>query len=169
MITIANVNNQLKVTNDSSVEYYSFNDIKSVSTYYSPTAKYSTTSGESFVVINFINENRNSSLKLQFSLINPSLGFANAEAVVNSISSWMSGAGASANRTPYMLRSTTTGTITGAYSVSISNVGAADATVLSSTLKASETVNFDAGAIGNVLGNVAYTATGTELLIIYIK
>jgi hypothetical protein len=169
MITIENVNNQLKITRDTVVEFYSFNDIKSVTPYYSPVVKFSSTSGQSYVIINFINENRNSSLRLPFKEINPSLGYANPEAVVAAISSWMSGAGASANRTPYMLRSTTTGTITGAYSVSISNVGAADATVLSSTLKASETVNFDAGAIGNVLGNVAYTATGTELLIIYIK
>lgn len=169
MITVQNVNNQLKVTNDSSVEYYSFDDIKSVSTYYSPTAKYSTTSGESFVVINFINENRNSSLKLQFSLINPALGFANAEAVVNSISSWISGSGAAANRTAFMSRETTSGTIANAYSASFSNVGAANATVLGAILKPSETVNFDAGDIGNILGNIAYIATGTELLIIYIK
>lgn len=169
MITIANVNNQLKVTKNSSVEYYSFDDIKSVSTYYSPTVKYSTTSGKSFVVINFINENRNSSLKLQFSLIDPALGYTSAEAVVAAISSWISGSGAAANRTAFMTRATASGTIANAYSVSFSNVGTVNATVLGATLKPTETVNFDAGAIGNILGTIAYDGTGTELLIIYIK
>lgn len=73
-------------------------------------------------------------------------------------------------RTPTFLRPAgTSGTIpAGGYSMSFANVGTINATVGGITLKPGETMNFDAGAINNTLGSVAYNATGAggELLII---
>ena len=53
--------------------------------------------------------------------------------------------------------------------MSFASVGTADATVGSMTLKPGETLNFDAGALNNTLGAVAYdtlTNVGAELIII---
>jgi hypothetical protein len=73
-------------------------------------------------------------------------------------------------RVTNIVRSTTTGTVTaGKYSISIANVGAANGTVKGVILKPNETINFDAGALNNTLDAVAYVATGTEFLIIYIS
>jgi hypothetical protein len=72
-------------------------------------------------------------------------------------------------RTPTILRTSTNSSIAaGAYSVSFASVGTANATVGGQTLKPGETINFDAGAINNTLGAVAYdsSAVGAELLII---
>ena len=73
-------------------------------------------------------------------------------------------------RTPTMFRTTTTSpAITiGKKSVSISNVGTANGTVLGAVLKPGETVNFDAGAVNNTLSAIAYDATGTEFLVIHL-
>ena len=73
-------------------------------------------------------------------------------------------------RTPGILRATGAGSITVlVYDFSVSNVGAANGTLLGQTLKPGETVNFDGGAINNYYpaGTVTYDATGTEFLIIY--
>ena len=73
-------------------------------------------------------------------------------------------------RVTNILRVSTTGTITaGKYSASFANVGAANATVKGVVVKAGETINFDAGTLNNTLDAIAYDATGTELLIIYIS
>lgn len=72
--------------------------------------------------------------------------------------------------TPNLIRTTASGSIpSGSYSFTIANVGAADADILGGTdnLKAGETVSFDAGALNNTYGAIAYDATGTELLITY--
>jgi len=72
-------------------------------------------------------------------------------------------------RTPNIFRYTNSGTIAaGAYSMSIANVGTANATVKTITLKPGETVSFDAGTLNNTLAAVAYDATtsGAELLVI---
>lgn len=73
-------------------------------------------------------------------------------------------------RTPTMFRTTSAlpAIATGKKSVSISNVGSANGIVLGAVLKPGETVNFDAGAINNTLGVIAYDATGTEFLVIHI-
>jgi len=65
----------------------------------------------------------------------------------------------------------TTGHIeSGAFSVSFANVHAsANASVNGTTLKAGETINFNAGAIHNTLGRFDYVATGSELLIITLR
>ena len=73
-------------------------------------------------------------------------------------------------RTPNFLRPTgVSGTVAaGTFSMSLASVGTADATVGGITLKPGETLNFDAGAINNTLGAVAYSTTtaGAELIII---
>jgi len=55
------------------------------------------------------------------------------------------------------------------YSISFSNVGSADATVLGAILKPGETINFDAGSLNNTypVNTFDYDATGTELIIIF--
>jgi hypothetical protein len=86
--------------------------------------------------------------------------------VINSLT----GVTAGASRTTNILRPTTSGTITaGKRSASFSNVGTANATIKGVVLKPGETVNFDAGAINNTLDAIAYDATGSELLIIFIS
>ena len=73
-------------------------------------------------------------------------------------------------RTTNLLRVSTIGTIiAGKYSVSFANVGSANAIVKGVVIKAGETINFDAGTLNNTLDVIAYDATGTELLIIYIS
>ena len=73
-------------------------------------------------------------------------------------------------RTPNFLRpSGSLGTVTaGTFSMSFASVGTGNATVGGMTLKPGETINFDAGALNNTLGAVAYdtTATAAELIII---
>lgn len=77
--------------------------------------------------------------------------------------------GSSVQKNPTILRPTTSGTIAaGTNAVSIANVGAADGTVATITLKAGETINFDAGE-SNTLTSIAYDATGTTFLIITIS
>ena len=72
-------------------------------------------------------------------------------------------------RIPNFLRPTgVSGTIaTGTFSMSFASVGTANATVGGITLKPGETINFDAGALNNTLGAVAYdtTTAGAELII----
>lgn len=73
-------------------------------------------------------------------------------------------------RTPNFLRPTgVSGTIAaGTFSMSFASVGTANATVGGMILKPGETINFDAGALNNTLGAVAYSTTtaGAELIII---
>lgn len=74
-----------------------------------------------------------------------------------------------AQKTPNIFRYTNAGTIAaGTYSISIANVGTANATVKTVTLKPGETISFDGGAMNNTLAAVAYDATtaGAELLVI---
>lgn len=159
-MTIENVNNQLKITYDSgTIEYYSFSDIKSVSPYHA-------NNGESYAVINFINENRNSSLKLPLSLLT---AYSVIEDAVSDISIWLTGSGTAANRKGTFERPTADGEINDCYSFSIANVGSADGLVGGVTLKAGETISFDAGAVGNKIGKISYDATGTEFIIITVE
>ena len=59
-------------------------------------------------------------------------------------------------------------TLAGLNSLSIANVGTANGTVNSVTLKPGETISFDPGALNNTLQAVSYNATGTEFLIIAV-
>lgn len=75
-------------------------------------------------------------------------------------------------RTPGIIRPTTAGNVNTAsltfYSVSVANVGTADGTVLSVTIKPGEVLNFSGDALNNFFTSFAYDATGTEFLITYI-
>lgn len=94
------------------------------------------------------------------------------QTMANSISVALASNQAGVQRTPTFLRpANTSGTISaGTYSMSFANVGTINATVGGITLKPGETISFDAGAVNNTLGSVAYNATGAggELLIISI-
>jgi hypothetical protein len=75
-----------------------------------------------------------------------------------------------AARTPEFLRRSVAGTVNViTYSLSVSNVGAANGTFLGSTIKPGETLNFSADAVNNYFaaGMFSYDGTGTELIIIY--
>ena len=73
-------------------------------------------------------------------------------------------------RTSNFLRPTgVLGTIAaGTFSMSFASVGTGNATVGGIPLKPGETINFDAGALNNTLGAVAYSTVtaGAELIII---
>lgn len=92
------------------------------------------------------------------------------QSMANSISVALASDQAGVQRTPTFLRpANLSGTIpAGRYSMSFANVGTINATVGGITLKPGESISFDAGAINNTLGSVAYNATGAggELLII---
>jgi hypothetical protein len=183
MIQISNVNNQLVVTwANNLTDHYAFEDIKSVTPYTGP-------SGD-LIVINFINENRNSSLKIPFIQIDNQPSWTDVVVASAAISAWMdtsigSGLATEATlqsvenntkgvlRTAHMLRTTTSGNLSSVaseiYSVSVANVGSDDGTVLGATLKAGEIVNFDASSISHYFDDFAYDATGTEFIIIYVS
>jgi len=73
-------------------------------------------------------------------------------------------------RVPHYELSTSTGTtLSGAFSFSIANVGAAYGTISGSIIKPGVTVNFDAGALNNTLNSINYNATGTTFVITYIS
>lgn len=59
--------------------------------------------------------------------------------------------------------------IAGYNSVSIANVGTGNGTVKGVVIKPGETVTFNAGAVNNTLDAIAYSATGTEFLIVAIS
>jgi hypothetical protein len=69
----------------------------------------------------------------------------------------------------YSITSTTGSTTANVYSFSIANVGSAAGTVDGQSLPVGVTVNFDAGALNNTLGSLAYNATGTTFIITYVS
>lgn len=69
----------------------------------------------------------------------------------------------------YSITSASGSTLANVYSFSIANVGASAGTVDGQSLPAGVTVNFDAGALNNTLGSLAYNATGTTFIITYIS
>jgi hypothetical protein len=92
------------------------------------------------------------------------------QTMANSISVALASNQTGVARTPNFLRpSGSSGTVAaGTFSMSFASVGTANATVGGITLKPGEALNFDAGAINNTLGAVAYSTTtaGAELIII---
>jgi hypothetical protein len=190
MIQVSNLNNQLLVVWANNLgDTYAFQDIKSITPYTGP-------SGD-LIIINFINENRNSSLRIPFAEIDNQPTWTNVIVAAQDISSWMDAslvgglateatlqnvdsniAGILGNtdgvlRIANMLRTTASGNLSSLvsqiYSVSVANVGSADGTVLGATLKAGEIVNFDASSLNHYFNSFAYDATGTEFIIIYVS
>lgn len=183
MIEVNNTNNQLVVTwANNLTEYYAFEDMKSVTPYIGQTGE--------FIVINFINENRNSSLRLPYAEISNQPSWTTLIRAVEGISAWMDtsiGGGlateatlqqveintSGASRTPGIIRPTGAGNVNTVaatfYSVSVANVGAANGTVLGATIKQGEVLNFSADALNNYFTSFAYNASGTEFIIIFVS
>lgn len=191
MIQVTNSNNQLIVTYSNGLgTSYAFEDMKSITPYSGPSGQ--------FVVINFINENRDSSLKIPFAEINNQPTWLTVVDAALAISAWMDtsiGGGlateatlqsveantlATANNTSgvtrkaNMIRPTNTlGNVSSIssqfYSVSVANVGSADGAILTgTTIKPGEVLNFSADALNNYFTDFGYDATGTEFIIIFV-
>lgn len=190
MIQVTNVNNQLVITRANNlVEYYTFEDMKSVTPYVGQTGE--------FIIINFINENRNSSLRLPYAEISNQPSWTTLAIAVAAISAWMDtsiGGGLATEatllnvetntadivsnttaqvRNPKVIRPTSAGNINSLepkfYSVSVANVGLANGTVLGTTIKPGEILNFSADALNNYFDDFAYDASGTEFIITFIS
>jgi hypothetical protein len=75
-------------------------------------------------------------------------------------------------RTPGIIRPTGSGNVNSLasefFSVSVANVGSANGTVLGTTIKPGEVLNFSADSVNNYFTSFAYNATGTEFVIIYV-
>jgi hypothetical protein len=92
------------------------------------------------------------------------------EPMANSVSVTLASDQTGVARTPEFLRRSVAGTVNViTYSLSVSNVGAANGIFLGSTIKPGETLNFSADAVNNYFaaGMFSYDGTGTELIIIY--
>jgi hypothetical protein len=225
-IIVNNTDNQLNISINGVLDVYNVKTIKSVS-------RGVDASGNYYIAINFIANDKNNSLRINLSEVTSPVGWTNdvtgANAAIADIRNWLSeivevqiseandsilvygwdgavnrkiktdangelqvdilslpneGQQTMANsisvalasnqtgvaRTPTFLRPTgVSGTVAaGTFSMSFASVGTANATVGGITLKPGETLNFDAGAINNTLGAVAYNTTtaGAELIII---
>ena len=171
MIQITNTNNQLRIVDSGRIEFYKFEEITNVAWNRSAENGY-------YVLVTFDSEYF---LRIELSRIDNQPTWTNnlagAQAAVIQISIWMNTAVAAITalltavaRTPNFLRPTgASGTIAaGTFSMSFASVGTANATVGGMILKPGETINFDAGALNNTLGAVAYSTTtaGAELIII---
>jgi hypothetical protein len=179
MIQVTNTNSQLKITSSTLIEYYKYETFKGIS--------WALDSKGYYVVINFIANDKNNSLRLylvdidnQGSWTDDSVGAQNA---VETISAW-------ANKTfnvvtptnsrfPRIIRSTgaATTTIPGIqFSISFASTGTANAsiTVNGTTviLKPGETISYEANDPNIFLpGAFSYNTStaGSELLIIYVQ
>jgi|688.fasta_scaffold446123_2 hypothetical protein len=168
-----NTNNQLQLVEGINNEFYKFDTMKSFSINADANQDW-------YVIINFIANDKNNSLRLYVkNITNPSQPNTQpgALALLRIISGWASSNNMlSAARWPYILSTSTTGSISSeVYSFSIYNSGSAAGTVTLSgapsvSIPAGATVNFDAGGSGFKFygGSVVYNATGTTFLISYV-
>jgi hypothetical protein len=181
MYTVENSNGQLKLSYSNLIEFYQFPTFKSVS------FAFDTVRGNYYVSINFISNDKNNSLRLYLvDISNQGTWTDNvtgANNAVGAISSWISssiipsGAGASIKSNLLRVSSTTGTIIDKVRSISFANVGTANATVSADagvtfiTLKAGESISFDAGGINNFFAASNFrhntTTAGAELLIVY--
>lgn len=76
-------------------------------------------------------------------------------------------------RTPGIIRPTGPGNLNSIavnlFSVSVANVGLADGTILGTTIRPGEVLNFSGDALNNFFTSFAYDATGTEFVIIFVS
>ena len=181
MIQVTNTNSQLKITSSTLIEYYKYETFKGIS--------WAVDSKGYYVVINFIANDKNNSLRLylvdisnQGTWTNTSTGATQA---VNDIASWAGIASTSVTilpvvKIPTIIRSTGAGsTMIGANvnSISFSSTGTANATIqvngTAVILKPGETVSYDAGDVNNYMPTGVFyydtSLAGSELLIIYVS
>ena len=167
-------------------EYYSYSDIKSVS-------PYKNANGDFIIIFNFINESRDSTLRIPLALIDNQPTWTDVNLALTDIQNWMGACNSTgglateatlqnvlsdtniilsntspASRTANLRRYTNANSITRPYSFSIANVGAANGTVLTHTLKPNEIINYDAGALNNSFQVITFDATGTEFLVTWV-
>ena len=180
MYTVTNSNSQLKLTYSNITEFYEFPTFKSIS------SGFDTVRGNYYVSINFIANDKNNALRLYLVDISNQVTWTDTSAgvqqAVSDIATWagtvISPALSGVVRRSRTLRVTNTAMITDqVYSISMANVGTANATISSDagatyvTLKPNETISFDAGDVNNYFaaGSFGYNAStvGAELLIVY--
>jgi hypothetical protein len=174
MIQVTNTNSQLKITSSTLIEYYQYDTFKGIS--------WALDSKGYYVVINFIANDKNNSLRLYMSDIDNQVSWTDTvtgvSQAVNDISGWMASTGTvnpvGEQRSPNFNRlSGTTSVISPSVNrISFSSVGTANATVNGVVLKPGETINFDAGDPTNYFpaGNFSYNTTtpGAELIVLWI-
>lgn len=94
MIYIDNTSNQLNLKYDTRKDVYAFDSIKSVSFSWDANADY-------YVIINFIANDKNNSLRIYLKDVDPTLSWPNtfngASTAVNAIATWMDSANANVN------------------------------------------------------------------------
>ena len=181
MYTVTNSNNQLKLSYSNLIEYYEYDNFKSIS------SGFDTLRGNFYVSINFIANDKNNSLRLylvdisnQPSWTDDTIGAQNA---VEQISIWANSTISvvlpTNARVPRVIRSAGSGTtvLPGTqFAVSFASTGTANATItvngVSVILKPGETVSYDAGDPNIFIpGYFSYNTStaGSELLIIYVQ
>lgn len=193
MIAIADTTHgEMKLERNGVIEYYPYIDFKAVS-------PYKNSNGEYIIIINFINESRDSSLKIPLAQIVNQPTWTTIDVAVSAISIWMTSYGntsalateatlqsvdSSLNnvetftspglRTANARRFLNSNSIIKPYSFSIANVGAANGTILGPTggaciLQPGEIVNYDAGVLNNTFPDIFFNATGTEFLVTWVS
>lgn len=172
MATVSNVNNQFKFVNTNRTEFYQYPKLSNLTYVLNNDGNYYiqfTYEDDYFVKIKL------SDLTNQPTWTNT---YAGAEQAIADISLWIKQSAQSIigttdsgiTVTPSFTRSTSSGSLASAcYSLSVSNVGSANGTFLSETIKPGETLNFSAGAINNKYASntFSWNGAGTELIIIY--
>jgi hypothetical protein len=181
MYTVENSNGQLKLTYSNLVEYYEFPTFKSIS------SGFDTVRGNYYVIINFIANDKNNSLRLYLVDITNQADWTDtadgSKRAVDEISSWISSSiipslsGVSRSAFTKRVTGSTDQVIVKTYSISVASVGTANATVSSdggstfSVLKPGETVSYEAGGASNYFDAntfvIVTTTVGAEALIIY--
>ena len=170
MISVDNKGNALWITSPGSngtgwnKEFYQYSVIKSVS--WTKDSK-----DDYYVIINFIANDKNNSLRINLKNVNNQIYWTNDETgaytAVVEINAWMNPTTfVGAIRTPNIYNASVTGATTyGVYSVSIANVGAAAGTVNGATLPAGVTISFDGGAMNHQIDAINFDSNLTTFLI----
>jgi hypothetical protein len=181
MYSVLNKNGQLALAYSNSMEYYEFQTFKSVS------SALDTLTSRYYVSINFIDNDKNNSLRLYLSDIDNQATWTDtalgAQQAVDDISTWI--AAALVPSLSGTIRQAFTRRVAGStdiisdivYSISFASVGTGNALVSSdagstfSILKPGETISFSAGDINNYFEAdrfiVNTTALNAEILIVY--
>jgi hypothetical protein len=170
MISVDKFNNVLSITSPGAnglglnQEFYQFSVMKSVSWIKDSKDDY-------YVIINFIANDKNNSLRIKMGSVSNQLGWTNDESgayiAAYTMSQWMNPANVNGNiRTPTIYNASVTGaTSYGAYAVSIANVGAANGTVNGAILTPGTTINFDGGAMNHQIAIINFDSNLTTFLI----
>jgi len=171
MITVNNINNELSITSAGSngigysSDFYNYSSMKSVSWIKDSKDDY-------YVIINFIANDKNNSLRIKMGSVSNQPGWTNDESgafnATSKISEWMNPFNFTSSnvRTANVYNASVTGaTSYGVYAVSIANVGAANGTVNGQILPPGVSISFDGGAINNQIDVINFDSNSTTFLI----